>query len=105
MYELENLVLILQLYLEFYAFKGKPFYIHFDYGLRNREPTTRFTLSNVYETYKVSGGNTLQIPFPKDAPAKWTVLVLDVVRHLESQGLFPSNTFSSFAGMHFLKSI
>ena len=32
----------------------------------------------MFDTYKVTTGNVLQIPFPKDAPPKWTVMVLDV---------------------------
>lgn len=53
--------------------------IHLDFNIKDFEPIVRFSISNLYDQYKVIPGNTvLQIPFPKDAPEKWTIMVLDV---------------------------
>ena len=49
----------------------KYFCIHFEIGIKEREPGVRFTLTNMDKDYSVSGGNVLSIimadsenPFP-----------------------------------------
>jgi len=44
----------------------------------------------MYDNYKVTTGNILQIPFPKTAAEKYTVMVLDIEYHLSNFGLFQS---------------
>lgn len=57
----------------------------------------------MYDAYKVSTGNVLFIPFPKTAPGKWTVMIIDVEYHLSKFGLFDSTGISKFDHIHQLK--
>jgi len=59
----------------------------------------------MFDQYKVVGGNCLQIPYPSDAPLKWTVLVLDVTYHLENFGLFEHSDILDFSNIHSLRTI
>ncbi|KAL4455065.1 hypothetical protein ABPG74_006447 [Tetrahymena malaccensis] len=93
------------LIIEFLPCAGKYFHMHFDFNISNREPITRFSISNMFDQYKVVGNSNLQIPYPSDAPVKWTVMVLDIQYHLENFGLFQHTDISNFANIHQLRSI
>ena len=70
--------------------RGHIFTIHLDFLIKGQEEATRFSISNMYDNYKVTTGNILQIPFPKTAAEKYTVMVLDIEYHLSNFGLFQS---------------
>ncbi|KRX04875.1 WD40-repeat-containing domain [Pseudocohnilembus persalinus] len=93
------------IYLEFLPSQKSFFHIHLDFSIQNYEPNIRFNISNMYDEYKKTTGNVLQIPFPKSAPQKWTIMVIDVAYHLESFGLFDNTKINQFQGIHQLKSI
>lgn len=92
-----------KVYLEFLALKGQQFVIHLDFNIKDFEPVVRLSISNMYDQFKASG-NALQIPFPKDAPEKWTIMVLDVPYHLANSGIFKNSMIKSFNGIHSMRS-
>lgn len=47
----------MQLYIEFLASPEKYFCIHFEIGIKDREPGVRFTFTNMEKDYAISGGN------------------------------------------------
>ncbi|EGR29689.1 WDr90 protein, putative [Ichthyophthirius multifiliis] len=71
-------------YLEFLPFEGKYFIIHLDFNIKGMLNTYRLTISNMFDKYKVIENNVLQIPYPQNAPLKWTIMVLDIQYHLQS---------------------
>ena len=61
----------MKIYVEFFALPEKLFCIHFEIGIRDREPGVRLTLSNMDKEYTVTGGNVqcylildFENPFP-----------------------------------------
>ena len=63
------------------------------------------TISNMFDTFKTSAGNLIQVPFPKDAPEKWTVMAFDVQYYLEHSGIFKGTGITNFDHLHSLKQI
>lgn len=47
----------MKIYVEFFASPEKLFCIHFEIGIKDREPGVRLTLSNMDKEYTVVGGN------------------------------------------------
>lgn len=41
------------IYVEFLVSAGKYFTLHFDFQVKGQDPSLRFTLSNLYDNYKV----------------------------------------------------
>jgi len=64
----------------------------------------RISISSVFDQFKLSGANTLQLPFPKNASEKWTILVLDLLHFFEIFKLIPDN-YSRFSKLHRIESI
>ncbi|CAD8163025.1 unnamed protein product [Paramecium octaurelia] len=91
------------IYIEFIPIKGRYFTIHFDLQIKDRDPLIKLTVSNMYDVHKVQQSQLL-IPYPKNAPNKWTILILDVEYFLGNFGLLPSSLYKSFKGIHSLKS-
>jgi hypothetical protein len=91
------------IYVEFLPIKGRYFTIHLDLQIKDRDPLIKLTISNMYDVHKVQSSQLL-IPYPKNAPNKWTILILDMEYFLGNFGLLPVSLYKSFKGIHALKS-
>ena len=97
----------------------KQFIIHVDVKVKDQEPLIRFSISNMFDKVKVKKYNkflsyfyiksnhlnTLQLPYSKENPIKWTILTLDLEFLLDSSAFFSPLHIKSFRNIHSIKSI
>ena len=88
------------IYVQMQAFEDKPFYVHFDFSIDERN-NLRFALSNLFRALGTANNFVMQIPV--QATGQWCVVCVDVESMLRQFELFPPEF--EVHGSHVLKSI